>query len=156
LTSLRKLAGSLLEARRQAKGQILWTTVSVRIDLTGSVFKVGREVLRGLIFRRLPISSRDGMGHGVRDYHFVLPTDDYRLLKECLVRHSTGYNALDRAVPEGDEKRAFTCSENELQDVIQSVGHKFPLARVLATLIGQQWQPISNSRDKKPKKPKKR
>ena len=97
-----------------------------------------------------------GMAQRVRDYHFVLPTDDYRLLKECLIRHSIGYGALDRAVQEGDEKRAFTCSENELQDVIQSVGHKFPLAKILATLVRQQWQPISKSRDKKPKKPKKR
>jgi hypothetical protein len=96
------------------------------------------------------------MAKRVRDYHFVLPIEDYRLLKECLERHSPGHNALDRAVPEGDEKRAFTCSENELQNIIQSVGHKFPLARVLATLIGQQWQPISNFQDKKPKRPKRR
>jgi hypothetical protein len=65
-----------------------------------------------------------------------------------------GYEALDRAVPAGDEKRAFTCSENELQGIIQSVGHKFPLGKVLVTLIRQQWQPRS-IQNKKPKKPKK-
>jgi hypothetical protein len=92
----------------------------------------------------------------VRDFFFVLPTDDYRLLKECLPRHSIGYGALDLAIPAGDGKRAFTCSENELQDVIQSVGRKFPLGKALATLIRQQWQPRSKSQKRKPKKPKKR
>jgi hypothetical protein len=92
----------------------------------------------------------------VRDFYFVLPTDEYRLLKECLPRHSIGYGALDLAVPVGDEKRAFTCSENELQDVIQSIGHKFPLGKALATLIQQQLQPRSKPQNKKPKKPKKR
>ena len=92
------------------------------------------------------------MTQRVRDYFFVLPTDEYRLLKECLPRHSIGYEALDLAIPSGDEKRAFTCSENELQDVIQTVLHKFPLGKALATLIRQQWQPISKSQNKKPKK----
>ncbi len=96
------------------------------------------------------------MTQRVRDYFFVLPTDEYKLLKDCLPRHSIGYNALDLAIPVGDEKRAFTCSENELQDVIQSVGQKFALGKALATLIQQQWQPISKSRNKKPKTPKKR
>jgi hypothetical protein len=91
----------------------------------------------------------------VRDFFFVLPTDDYRLLKECLPRHSIGYDALDLAIPAGDGERAFTCSENELQDVIESVGQKFPLGKALATLIRQQWQPISKSQNKKPNKPKK-
>jgi len=92
------------------------------------------------------------MTQRVRDYFFVLPTDEYRLLKECLPRHSIGYEALDLAIPSGDEKRAFTCSENELQDVIQTVLHKFPLGKALATLIRQQCQPISKSQNKKPKK----
>jgi len=96
------------------------------------------------------------MAQRVREFFFILPTDEYRLLKECLPRHSVGYNALDLAMPAGDEKHAFTCSENELQDIIQSVGHKFPLAKTLATLIQQQWQPRSKSQTKKPKKPKKR
>ena len=60
------------------------------------------------------------------------------------------------AIAAGDEKSAFTCSENELQDIIQSVGHKFPLGKALATLIRQQWQPRSKSQKKKPTKPKKR
>ena len=34
-------------------------------------------------------------------------------------------------------------SENELQDVIQSVTHKFPLGKPLENLIRQRWQPIS-------------
>jgi hypothetical protein len=96
------------------------------------------------------------MAHRVRDFYFVLPIDEYRLLKECLPRQSIGYEALDRAVPAGDDKRAFTCSENELEDVIRSVGHKFPLAKTLATLIRQQLQPRSKSQNKKPKKVKKR
>ena len=96
------------------------------------------------------------MAQRVRDFFFVLPIEEYRLLKECLPRHSIGYDALDLAIPAGDEKRAFTCSENELQDVIQSVEHKFPLSKALANLIRQQWQPISKSQKKKPKKPKKR
>jgi hypothetical protein len=96
------------------------------------------------------------MTQRVRDFFFVLPTDEYRLLKECLARHSIGYDALDLAIPVGDEKRAFTCSEKQLQDVIQSVGQKFPLGKALASLIRQQWQPISKSQNKKPKKPKKR
>ena len=96
------------------------------------------------------------MTERVRDFSIILPTDEFRLLKECLPRHSIGYNALDLDVPAGDGKRAFTCSENELQDVIQSVGHKFPVAQALASLIRQQWQPISKSENKKPKKPKKR
>jgi len=91
----------------------------------------------------------------VRDFFFVLPTDEYRLLKDCLPRHSIGYDAFDLAIPAGDEKRALTLSENELKDVIQSVGHKFPLGQALANLIRQQWQPISKSQNKKPKKPKK-
>jgi len=96
------------------------------------------------------------MTQRVRDYFFVLPTDEYKLLKECLPRHSIGYEALDLALPAGDDKRAFTCSENELQDVIQTVGHKFPLAKTMATLIRQQWQPVSKSQNNKPKKAKKR
>ena len=96
------------------------------------------------------------MTHRVRDFFFVLPTDEYRLLQECLPRHSIGYDALDLAIPAGDGKRAFTCSENELQDVIESVGQKFPLGKALATLIRQQWQPISKSQNKTPNKPKKR
>jgi hypothetical protein len=92
----------------------------------------------------------------VRDFFFILPTDDYRLLKECLARHSIGYDALDLAIPAGNDKRAFTCSEKQLQDVIQSVAHKFPLGKALATLIQQQWQPISKSENKKPKNSKKR
>jgi hypothetical protein len=96
------------------------------------------------------------MAHRVRDYFFILSTDEYRLLKECLPRNSIGYNALDRALPAGDEKRAFTCSENELQDVIQSVGRKFPLGKALATMFQQQWQSRSKSQKKKTKNPKKR
>ena len=92
----------------------------------------------------------------VRDVFFILPTDEYRLLKDCLPRHSIGYDSLDLAIAAGSDKRAFTCSENELKDVIQSVGHKFPLGKALATLIRQQWQPISKPRNKKPKNPKKR
>jgi hypothetical protein len=96
------------------------------------------------------------MTQRVRDFFFILPGDEYRLLKECLPRHSIGYNALDLALPVGNDKRAFTCSENELQDVIQTVGQKFPLGKALATLIRQQWQPISESPNIKPKKAKKR
>jgi len=92
----------------------------------------------------------------VRDFFFVLPTDEYRLLKECLPRHSIGYNALDLDVPAGDGKRAFTCSENELKDVILAVGHKFPIGKALANLIRQQWQPVSKSQRKKPNKPRPR
>jgi hypothetical protein len=91
----------------------------------------------------------------VRDFSFILPTDEFRLLKECLPRHSIGYDALDLALPVADGKRAFTCSEKQLQNVIQSVTQKFPLGKVLATLIQQQWQPIAKSRNKKPKNPKK-
>jgi hypothetical protein len=94
--------------------------------------------------------------HRVRDYFFILSIDEYRLLKDCLPRHSIGYAAFDLAIPAADGKRAFTCSENELQDVIQSVGHKFPLGKALASLIRQQWQPRSKSQNRKPKKPKKR
>jgi hypothetical protein len=96
------------------------------------------------------------MAHGVRDYFFILPTDEYRRLKECLPRHSIGYNALDLALPADNENRAFTCSENEYQDVVQSIAHKFPLGKALASLIEQRWQPRSKSQNKKPKKPKKR
>jgi len=96
------------------------------------------------------------MTQRVRDFFFVLPIDEYRLLKECLPRHSIGYEALDLAVPAGDEKRAFTCSENELRDVIQSVVRKFPLGKALANLTRQQWQPKSKSPKKRPKNPKKR
>jgi hypothetical protein len=91
----------------------------------------------------------------VRDFSFILPTDEFRLLKECLPRHSIGYDALDLALPVADGKRAFTCSEKQLQDVIQSVTQKFPLAKVLASLLQQQWQLKSKSRNKKPKNPKK-
>jgi len=96
------------------------------------------------------------MTHRLRDLFFILPTDEYRLLHECLPRHSIGYAAFDLAIPAGDGKRAFTCSENELEDVIQSVGHMFPLGKALATLIRQQLQPISKSQNKNPKNPKKR
>jgi len=106
----------------------------------------------GLLFSWLPINSMVGMAHRVRDYFFILSIDEYRRLKECLPRHSIGYAAFDLAVPAGHEKRAFTCSENELQDVIRSVGHKFPLGKALVTLIRQQWQPISKSQKKNPKK----
>jgi hypothetical protein len=95
------------------------------------------------------------MAHRVRDYFFILSIDEYRLLKECLPRHSIGYAAFDLAIPTGNEERAFTCSENELQDVIQSVGHKFPLGKALANLIRQQWQPRSKSQNGKSNKPKK-
>ncbi len=96
------------------------------------------------------------MTQRVRDFFFILPTEEYRLLKECLARHSIGYDALDLAIPAGDGKRAFTCSEKQLHDVIQAVGHKFPLGNALATLIQQRWQPISKSQNKQPKKAKKR
>ena len=95
------------------------------------------------------------MNKRVRDFFFVLPIDEYTLLKECLPRHSVGYNALDLDVPGGDGKRAFTCSENELHDIIESVVHRFPIGRVLASLIRQQWQPKSKAQSKKPKKPRK-
>ena len=96
------------------------------------------------------------MTQRVRDFFFILPTDEYRLLIECLARHSIGYGALDLAIPAGNDKRAFTCSEKELQDVIHSVGQKFPLAKALASLIHQQWQPIIKSQNKKRNNPKKR
>jgi len=96
------------------------------------------------------------MNQRIRDFFFVLPSDEYRLLKECLPRHSIGYDALDLAIPAGEEKRAFTCSENELQDVIQCVGHKFPLGKALASLIEQQWQPVSKSQTKKSNNSRKR
>jgi hypothetical protein len=117
----------------------------------------GCEMQRGrLLFPRLPINSMIGMTKRVRDFFFVLAIDEYRLLKECLPRHSVGYNALDLDVPAGEGKRAFTCSENELRDIIQSVVQKFPIGKALATLIRQQWQPRSKARSKKPKKSKKR
>jgi hypothetical protein len=116
----------------------------------------GCEMQRGrLLFSRLPINSMIGMTKRVRDFFFVLPIDEYRLLKECLPRHSVGYNALDLDVPAGEGKRAFTCSENELRDIIQSVVQKFPIGKALATLIRQQWQPRSKAQSKKPKKPRK-
>jgi hypothetical protein len=96
------------------------------------------------------------MTQRVRDFFFVLPTEEYALVKECLPRHSIGYDALDLAIPVGEGKRAFTCSENELQDVIQSVTRKFPLAKALENLIRQRWQPISKSQKTMPKKPRKR
>ena len=92
----------------------------------------------------------------VRDFYFVLPIDEYTLLKECLPRHSIGFASFDLAIPAGDGKCAFTCSENELQDVIQSVEHKFPLGKALENLIRQQCQPRSKSQTNKPKKAKKR
>ena len=88
----------------------------------------------------------------VRDFFFILPGDEYTLLKECLPRHSIGFASFDLAIPAGDGKRAFTCSENELKDVIQSVEHKCPRGKALANLIRQQFQPTSNSQTKKPKK----
>ena len=96
------------------------------------------------------------MTQRVRDFFFILPTDEFRLLKECLPRHSIGFDALDLALPVANGKRAFTCSEKQLQDVIHSVVQKFPLGKALATLIQQQCQPISKSQNKKPKTPKKR
>jgi hypothetical protein len=92
------------------------------------------------------------MTERVRDFYFILPTDEFRLLKECLPRHSIGYEALDLALPVANGKRAFTCSEKQLQDVIQSVEQKFPLGKTLAILIQQQLLPISKSEKKKPKK----
>jgi len=92
------------------------------------------------------------MTERVRDFYFILPTDEFRLLKECLPRHSIGYEALDLALPVAHGKRAFTCSEKQLQDVIQSVEQKFPLGKTLAILIQQQLLPISKSEKKKPKK----
>ena len=88
----------------------------------------------------------------VRDFYFVLPADDYRVLKECLPRHSVGYNAFDLDIPVGDGKRAFTCSENELKDVIQQIEHNHPLAKALANLIRQQLQPSSKRQNNKAKK----
>jgi hypothetical protein len=96
------------------------------------------------------------MTQRVREFFFVLSTEEYALLKECLPRHSIGYDALDLAVPAAEGKRAFTCSENELKDVIQSVTHKFPLGKALENLIRQRWQPISKSQKTTPKKPRKR
>ena len=92
----------------------------------------------------------------VRDFYFVLPVDEYTLLKECLPRHSIGYDSLDLAIPAGNGNRAFTCSENELRDVIESVERKFPLGKALVNLIRQQWQPKTKSRNKKQMKSTKR
>ena len=92
------------------------------------------------------------MSEQVRDFFIILPTDEFRLLKDCLPRNSIGYDALDLALPVADGKRAFTCSEKQLQDVIQSVVRKFPLGKTLATLVQQQLLPISKSEKKKPKK----
>ena len=92
------------------------------------------------------------MTERVRDFYFILPTDEFRLLKECLPRHSIGYEALDLALPVANGKRAFTCSEKQLQDIIQSVEQKFPLGKTLAILIQQQLLPIAKSEKKKPKK----
>jgi hypothetical protein len=92
----------------------------------------------------------------IRDFYFILPAEEYTLLKECLPRHSIGYSAFDLDIPAGDGKRAFTCSENELQDVMQSIERKFPLSKALANLIRQQWQPIPKSQNKKPAKQKAR
>jgi hypothetical protein len=92
------------------------------------------------------------MTRRVRDFYFVLPADEHRLLKECLPRHSIGYSALDLGIPVGDGKRAFTCSENELNDIVQFILYQFPLGKPLANLIRQQWQPISRSQKKNPKK----
>ena len=96
------------------------------------------------------------MTQRVRDFFFILPTDEFRLLKECLPRHSIGYDALDLALPVADGKRAFTCSEKQLQDVIQSVAQMFLLRKALEPLITPKLLPISKSQNKKPKKPKKR
>ena len=92
------------------------------------------------------------MSEQVRDFFIILPTDEFRLLKECLPRNSIGYEALDLALPVADGKRAFTCSEKQLQDVIQSVVKKFPLGKTLATLVQQQSLPKSKSKKKRPKK----
>ena len=101
------------------------------------------------------VLTRRRMTQRVRDFFFVLPTDEFRLLKECLPRHSIGFDALDLALPVANGKRAFTCSEKQLQDVIHSVGLKFPLGKAPAILIQQQCQPISKSQSTKPKKVKK-
>lgn len=92
------------------------------------------------------------MTQRVRDYFFILPTEEYRLLKECLARHSIGYDALDLALPVTDGKRAFTCSEKQLQEIIHSVEQKFPLGKALAALVQQQCLALSKSAKKKPKK----
>ena len=89
------------------------------------------------------------MSEQVRDFFIILPTDEFRLLKECLPRHSIGYEALDLALPVANGKRAFTCSEKQLQDVIQSVEQKFPLGKVLASLIQQQLLPLAKSKKAK-------
>lgn len=104
----------------------------------------------GLLFSWFPTYSMVGMAHRIGDHFFILSIDNYRRLKEA--SKALGYAAFDLAIPAGDEKRAFTCSENELQDVIQSVGHKFPLGKALVNLIRQQWQPTSKSQKRKPKK----
>src|SRR5882724_12699242 len=96
------------------------------------------------------------MTQRVREFFFVLPIEEYSLLKENLPRHSIGYDALDLAISAGEGKRAFTCSENELQDVIQSVTQKFPLGKVLENLLRQRWQPVSKSHKMTPKKSRKR
>jgi len=92
------------------------------------------------------------MTQPVRDFFFILPIDEFRLLKECLPRHSIGYDALDLGLPAADGKRAFTCSEKQLQDIIHSVEQKFPLGKALAALVQQQCLALSKSAKKKPKK----
>ncbi len=92
------------------------------------------------------------MSEQVRDFFIILPTDEFRLLKDCLPRNSIGYNALDLALPVADGKRAFTCSEKQLHDVIQTVVKNFPLGKTLATLLEQQSLPIGKPKKKKPKK----
>src|SRR6267142_2451562 len=59
------------------------------------------------------------MAHRVRDYFFILPADEYRLLKECLPRHSIGYDALDLAISSADETRAWSANQWQarLQDI---------------------------------------
>ena len=116
----------------------------------------GRAQHGRLLFSWFPIYSKIAMAQRVRDYVFVLSIDEYRLLKDCLPRHSIGYAAFDLAASAVDEKRVLTLSENELEDVIRSVGQTFPTGKALANLIRQRWQPISKSRNQKPQRPKKR
>ena len=92
------------------------------------------------------------MSEQVRYFFIILPTDEFRLLKDCLPRNSIGYDALDLALPVADGKRAFTCSEKQLRDVIETIVKKFPLGKTLATLLEQQSLPIGKPKKKKPKK----
>ena len=116
----------------------------------------GRAQHGRLLFSWFPIYSKIAMAQRVRDYVFVLSIDDYRLLKDCLPRNSIGFAAFDLAASAVDEKRVVTLSENELEDVIRSVGQRVPLCNALANLMRQRWHPIAKFQDKKPKRVKKR